>query len=86
MAKTTTVAGDDNRQAKNHSQKPTVKPIGDDSSTTSGELTSLSCVAGVRDSLQKQGMDHIHYNFLNNPHLIQTYGARGTDSRCASTL
>ena len=50
--------GDDNRPTNLPPtvQEPTAKPIGDNASSTGGESTTLSCVAGVRDSLQKQGI------------------------------
>ena len=36
-----------------------------------------------RKRSMNNALDRIHYYFLNNAHLIQTYGARGTDSRGA---
>ena len=47
-------------------------------------LRALIYNVNVNDSVN-ESMDHniIHYYYLNNAHLIQTYGVRGTDSRGA---
>ena len=61
MAETTlvpVVIGNDHRSANLSPtvQEPAPKPTGENSSTTGGEPTALSCVASVRNSLQKQGI------------------------------
>ena len=61
MAETTlvpVVIGNDHRSANLSPtvQEPAPKPTGENSSTTGGEPTALSCVASVWNSLQKQGI------------------------------